>query len=90
MFRYMARKRGTSRRLTLTLTCRDTTNFSVVFEPYGAEHWLVPEDAIRMEFTGPTEAELEIVCSPDCISIWPGAGTELTGAWNRLGDELGL
>lgn len=90
MFGNKARKRGTSRRLTLTLTCSDTVNLSVVFEPYGSEHWLVPDDAIRVELTGPTEAELEIHYSPDCISLWPGPGTELTGAWNRLGDELGL
>lgn len=74
--------------LSLTLECNDADSCVVYFEPLGTDHVLHRGDLFRIEIEGDPGEQIEIVHSPDSLTI--GIFTEAVKVTNRGGEVLKL
>jgi hypothetical protein len=76
-------------RVSLLLTCLDTEECVVSFEPEGAVVTLKKGHPLRVEMSGPDGGLPELSYLPDGIVVggWQGAQTR---AWDEQGEELQL
>jgi hypothetical protein len=74
---------------TLLLQCVDSPYCTVIFEPYGSEYVLLPEDWLRVEVGGPVGGVVEVVHRPTSVLLWPGDGWDYISAVNREGQRPG-
>ncbi|HEY3527644.1 MAG TPA: hypothetical protein VGK78_00720 [Nocardioides sp.] len=72
---------------TLLLQCADSPYCTVIFEPYGSEYELLPEDLLRVEVGGPAGGTVEVVHRPTSVLLWPGDGWDYISAVNREGER---
>jgi hypothetical protein len=76
------------RQVSLVVECESDDSCVVLFEPYGAEYVLNPQDAFRVDIEGGGDGDLTITYGPGVISIRPWPRGDFVRVRNRAGDDL--